>query len=185
MENENEDGASQNAEQQTIEQLEQAPEGETPEQKVERLENLNKQLFNRAKKAEGFEEVDGKWVKKPKPVAPAPTAPTQQNDALTGEDTIALMHASVHPDDIAEVKKFAKGTGLTVPQALKDKTLLTILGERNEERKTAEATSTRSPRTSSSVSGTDLLDKARAGETIPESNIDKLAEARMAAKRGK
>src|SRR3990167_10399824 len=47
------------------------------------LENTNRQLFERAKKAEGFVKVDGKWVKAPKPEEAVETA--QQLKDKTGE----------------------------------------------------------------------------------------------------
>ena len=162
------------------------PEGETPEQKAERLEGINKQLYARAKKAEGFELVEGNWVKKSKPAAPATAAPApSQEPTFTPKDTLALIEAKVSSEDFDEVVRVSKILGKPIAEALKDKTLKSILTERVEERRTANATHTGGGRRTSTVSGADLLEAARAGQDVPLDRVDDLAEARMASKKGK
>lgn len=57
--------------------------------KVVDLTDKNSKLFERAKKAEGFEKVDGKWVKAAKPVAPQETRPEPKTGEA--EDTTQLL----------------------------------------------------------------------------------------------
>ena len=52
----------------TEEETVENPEGETSEERLARLEEQNKKLFARAKKAEGYsQDSDGNWVKKEQP----------------------------------------------------------------------------------------------------------------------
>src|SRR6202012_723102 len=124
MANENEDVDSKNNEEAEEKEVDieedEAPEGETAEEKAERLENANKQLFERAKKAEGFEKVDGKWVKKAKPVVQPKTPPKAKEADLSTTDVYALMKADVAEEDIDEVKRAAKVLGVTVAEAIKN-----------------------------------------------------------------
>lgn len=158
------------------------PEGETAEEKAERLEGLNKQLFERAKKAEGFEQVDGKWVKKPKTVEVKPK-PTSKEPDLTTTDVYALMKADVPEEDIDEVKKAAKVLGISVVEALKDSVTKTILERRASLRKTAEATNTVTARPGTKkVSDDEILQEASKGNIPEKGSAD--AERLFWAKRG-
>jgi len=93
------------------------------QKKVEEYENTNRQLFERAKKAEGFVKVDGKWVKAPKPEEAIETK--NKLDATTGElsetqlDYLDLKGIT-HEEDIEIIQKVMKRTGQTVRQALAD-----------------------------------------------------------------
>jgi len=158
------------------------PEGETAEEKAERLEAQNKQLFERAKKAEGFEKVDGKWVKKTK-AAPAPAAaPVEPSNNLSTKDVLALTQAGVTADDFDEVERVAKILGKPILEALQDKTLKSILKERADERKTAEVTHTRGgARGTAKVSDADILAKAERGEVVDsEEGMQAIRRARQA-----
>lgn len=129
------------------------------------LEKKNKQLFERAKKAE---------------------AAVPKEDGITAKDTLALVGAGITiEEDIDEVVAFAGYRKVSVVEALKDKTLQSILTERKEERKTASASNTKSARGTSKATGADLIERARSGGEIPESDIDKLTEARIALKKAK
>lgn len=91
--------------------------------KATELEQTNKQLFERAKKAEGFVRVDGKWVKAPKPEEAVETA--NQLKAKTGElsetqlDYLDLKGVT-EQEDIDVIQKVMQRTGQTVRQALAD-----------------------------------------------------------------
>lgn len=185
MDKENEDVDSQNNEEEEKEleiEDDEAPEGETAEEKAERLESANKQLFERAKKAEGFEKVDGKWVKKAKPVVQTkPTAKAKEADLST--DLYALMKADVAEEDIDEVKRTAKALGVTVAEAIKDPITKTILERRVALRATADATNTRTVRPGTKkVTDEQVLEDLNAGK-IPEKG-SKEAEQLFWAKRG-
>lgn len=160
-----------------------APEGETAEEKVERLENANRQLFERTKKAEGFEKVDGKWVKKAKPLVQEKPATKQKEAELSTTDIYALMKANVAEEDIGEVRRTAKALGITVAEAIKDPITKGILERRVELRDTANATNTRSARPGTKkVTDEQVLEDLKAG-TIPEKG-SKEAEQLFWAKRG-
>lgn len=123
--------------------------------KAEELEQKNKQLFERAKKAEAT---------KPEPKEPA-------EGQLAPKDFLALTENKVSSEDFDEVVRVAKILNKPISEALKDKTLKSILSERADERKTAAATQTRSPRGTTSKSPDTILDNARKGN-LPEGDAD-------------
>lgn len=75
--------------------LDQAPAAETPEERVIRLEGLNKRLYARAKKAEGFiqDPTTGEWVKKT--VEPAKPDISEQR-----------QHTDIKPSDVLRSDEF-------------------------------------------------------------------------------
>jgi len=91
--------------------------------KADELEATNRQLFERANKAEGFVKVGDKWVKAPKPEEAVATS--EKLAATTGEltetqlDYLDLKGIS-NEDDIAIIQKVMQRTGQTVRQALAD-----------------------------------------------------------------
>lgn len=146
---------------------------------VEALKVKNKQLYARAKKAEGFVEVDGKWVKKPAE-AKAPL----QNLTLSVKDQAFLAKVDIHDDDFDEVLELAALKKISVREA--HEFMKPILDQRTEERKTAAATQTgRSARGSAKTSGEDLLKQAEKTGEFPETDagMRELAEARLARRR--
>jgi hypothetical protein len=147
---------------------------------VATLKEQNKKLFARAKKAEGFEFKDGKWVKpvvekKPEPKAEAPL------QELSAKDALLLAKADVDLEDVDEVVDFAKYRKITIAEALQNPTLKAILTDSQEKRKTALATQTSGPRKTTTPSLEALTEKAKKGE-LSESEIDKLVALRMEAK---
>lgn len=102
-------------------------EGDSPEMAA--LKEKNRQLFERAKKAEGFEKnADGKWVKKAKPAAPA--TPTKPQPAESGQapDLDKLLDEKLEKRELdsldisdelkQEVQAYARLKGMTVKKAL-------------------------------------------------------------------
>src|SRR5882757_499857 len=65
------------------------------------LEAKNKQLFERAKKAEGFTLVNGEWVKAPK------ATPKPKTDDLSGKDILALSTSGIIEDEDIDFLKDA------------------------------------------------------------------------------
>lgn len=140
MDNETETADSSNSETNDTEVV--AAEGETLDAaalKAERdeLAQTNRQLFERAKKAEGFVKVDGKWVKAPKPEEAIATA--QKLEAKTGElDETQLDYLDLkgitEDEDITVIQSVIKRTGQTVRQALKDDYVQTKLTANKEKR---------------------------------------------------
>lgn len=135
------------------------------------MNNFNKQLYARTKKAEGFEEKDGKWVKPgaaPKDDDEAASKTT--NRTLADADILYLGKADIHADDLQEVLDYAKNAKISVKQA--HEYLKPILDVRVEQRKTAETTNTGGgPRGNTKVSDETLLANASKG-IMPESDED-------------
>lgn len=135
---------------------------------VEDLKQKNKELFARAKKAEGFVLVDGEWVKKPKVEVKEEVKPKSED--LTTKDFLTLAKADVHEEDVDRVIKFAKDNNMDIAKALKDDDLIAILESRTEKRKSAEVTTTGTRRApTGKISDEKLLSDFAKGES-PEPN---------------
>lgn len=138
-----------------------------------------KRLFARAKKAEEL-------VKKLKASAPVkPNAAPSANGIPPVKDLIAL--SKVDPEDVDDVVEYAKFKNIPISQALKTNIVKTLLAEKAEERKTAQATSTGSQKRGNTVvSEEKLLERASSGD-MPENDADiqRLISARMLSKKGK
>ena len=89
-------------------------------EKVDELSGKNKQLFERAKKAEGFDKVDGKWVKTQKPEAkPEPPALTpQSNEPDYAKLAYLKAEGIAHPDDQKIVQDEATRLKLSLTDVL-------------------------------------------------------------------
>lgn len=176
-------GNTQNAE---IEEVQALEDNATDEQKAEyytKLEDRNKQLFARAKKAEGFEQVDGKWVKKTKPAENTtetkPDTTIIDTSKLSQADIITLARTDIADEDIPEVLKYAKMENISIAEALKSTIVKTILETKAEQRKVAEGTSTGGgKRGNAKVTDELLISNARAGK-LPESEEDMARLARL------
>lgn len=132
---------------------------------------------NRFLKKEGYEFKDGKWVKEVKE-APAPVNP---GGGMSYKDVVALNNSKVHEDDFSEVEEFAKFKGISIADALKSQTLKSILKDKEDERKTAEATNTGKARPSPAKADTSkIIEDAYAGK-LPEDPAE-LARAEHAEK---
>lgn len=174
METEIENDNSQNVEPETTDSSNSEPEAVEPEA-PERVEGetkdefteREKQYYARIKKL----EADLKKARE--------TAPTAVNvEGLSQTDLIFIAKADIHEDDISDVLRWAKNDGLTVKDAYAS--YKPILDTRAQERQTALATETRSPRGKKPESGAALIEKASRGELKPtEQNIRDLAKARF------
>lgn len=139
------------------------------EKKALELEEKNKKLYARLKK--GDEK-----------------APSSLDSSLSNKDILALAKSTVSDEDIDEVIDFAKFRKISVAEALQNKTMKTILGEREEERKTASATHVKGgARSASKTSGADILAKAERTGEVPDSEegLKALFQARLARKLGR
>lgn len=92
---------------------------------ADELDKSNKQLYSRAKKAEGFEQdKDGNWAKKPEPVKKVEKKPEskKQSDELDNTeriDKLTLKSEGVeHSDDIKMVLDEAKRLKLPVEEII-------------------------------------------------------------------
>lgn len=95
----------------------------------------------------------------------------KKQDGLTTLDVLALTKANIETEDIDEIVEFAQFKKITVAEALKHSTVKTILKEKEEERRTAQATQTRGgARGTAKVSGDEILSKAAKTGQVPDSD---------------
>lgn len=177
------------------EEFEKSLEGLSPEEATaKRVEFAEKQaddyrsklnIQNRLLEKEGFEFKDGGWVKKPE------ATQTQQqvqvnNPTLSPKDSV-LLAKSVDADDIDEVLDYANYRKISVADALKDTTLVSILKERQETRRTAQATQINSANRTSQRDTAESMLQAATQNQVPadDDGIQALAAARIAEKAAK
>ncbi len=142
---------------------------------------------------EETEEASTDWeaeAKKWKAIAKRHSKPKveeapQPANGLSPRDFLALKDSNITADDFDEVQDFAKYKGIPIAEALGHPTLKNILNDRAEERRTARATETKSPRGLAKTSSEDMLRKAESSGEVPETmeGMRALAEARMARRR--
>jgi len=155
-------------------------------EKLQKQQAQNQRLFERAKKAEGFEkQPDGTWVKVSKKPVEKPVDSVQPpQDSLI--DTLAFIDAKVtNKEDVEMVKDYAKFKNISVIEALNSAVVKSTLEDNFEKRQTASATNTGKTRTGKdSVSGESLLAKASKTGEIPDrdEDLDKMLEARYTPK---
>lgn len=140
--------------------------------KLAELESTNRQLFERAKKAEGFVKVDGKWVKAPKPEEAIQTA--QKLEAKTNElDETTLFSLELkgitEDEDIDVIRKVMQRAGLTVRQALKDDYVVEKLKANQAKREVQAATPSGTRRSGNTTDSFDAaLAKAESTGELPK-----------------
>jgi len=104
---------------------------------------------------------------------------------LSQTDLLTLVRADVADDDIQEVVDYATLKKITVKEALDSNVIKSMLAEKEEERKTAEATAIKQKRTGPTTpSGSDLLRQAESKGELPEDDegMKKLVESRFSKK---
>ena len=151
------------------------------------LQEKNKKLFERAKKAEAEakllkaerlkaeEEAKAKVVK---------TEPSEKQGGLTPKDLYALMEAKVPQDDIEVVSEYAAFKKTSVAEALKSSVIKSELADRAEQRQTAEATNTGTARRGSAKPTPEQVMANVSEGKLPE-DPEALAKARWAVKKAK
>lgn len=150
---------------------------------LSKLESLNKQLYVRTKKAEGFELIDGKWVKpEPKDEKPKPKE-SKNEDGLNQKDLITLMKSNIDEDDVEEVLNYAKFRNISVKDALESDVVKTLLNVKKEQRATAQATHTgTSAKSTTKLTDDELMINAKKG-ILPTNDEDMQRLARLSLKR--
>lgn len=149
---------------------------ETPETEVEQPQNDNptpEQIAEWRRKAEERDQLD---EKNKQLFARAKKAETK--DFLSPADIIALR--DVHEEDIETIQEWAKFKNMSLAEARKDATLATILATKAEERRTAQAAHVAGgARAATTPSASDILAKAERGD-LPDSDeeVALLAQAR-------
>lgn len=115
--------------------------------------------------------------------------PKEEKEAPKGDlpvnDIIYLSKVDIHEEDVNEVLTYSKKMGVTVKQA--HEFMKPILQVRAEQRKTDEATETKSPRKATQKDPESILQKAESTGEIPEGDAElrALIQARLNRKRGK
>lgn len=119
-----------------------------------------------------------------KKLTTTPTPKSEEKGNLSSKDIIAINRANIHEDDLDEIVDYAKYKKISIAEALKSSVITTLLNDKAEQRKTAEATNTRpASRSSTKVSDEDIVLKSEKGE-IPE-DPEVLARARWNLKKKK
>ena len=111
--------------------------------------------------------------------------PDASKPNMSTRDYIALVNAKINEEDIQEVEDYAKYKGISIADALKVGVVKSLLAEKEEMRKTAQATNVSNARRSSAqVSPETILAKARKGD-VPdgEDEIEKLVRSRKSYNR--
>jgi len=175
-----------NEEEQVIADTSEQPEGEIivlddiedSNDEVSKAQEYARNQKIRAERAEKeLKELKNKFSSKEE--TPAPSKNTGDFSQM---DFMALIKADVPEDDISEVADYAKLKGISISEALKSSVVKTILSERNEERKTAQATSTGPARKGATrPNGDTLIANAQRGQ-MPDSDAD--LDALIRARRG-
>ena len=112
---------------------------------------------------------------------------TAKEAGLSPKDYLALTEAKITSEDFDEVTGWANFKRMSIADAVKDKTLQTILRERAEERKTAEATQVKQTgRKNAAPTPETVVNKASQGN-LPDSDegIEELVRAEIAMKKEK
>lgn len=161
MEEEIMPSVAQTEEEVTPEVIEETDSNETVEESVD-------EVRERLQKAE--ELANNYKIRAEKAEKQAKTQPKVET-GLSSKDTIALINAKVHEDDVDDVIEYARFKKIPIGEALKSTVIKASLKEKEELRNTANATNTGRTRTpNSKVSGESLLDKAQKTGEIPESD---------------
>lgn len=178
-----------------IEEVEPLEEGEDDVEAIKaynaKITEQNKQLFARAKKAEGFvKDKDGKWVRETKPVVATTETKKEativaDTSKLSQKDLLTIARAEIEDEDIDDVVEYATLKKISVADALKSTIMKAILADKAEARKVAAGTSTGKTRRSNvAVSDEALMEKAAKGE-LPESDDDIRRLATLSLKKNK
>jgi LPS O-antigen subunit length determinant protein (WzzB/FepE family) len=152
----------------------------TPETVEENVDDVKAKLLKAEELANNYKIRAEKAEKLAKTIKVEAKPDTSKPVSMSTRDYIALVNNKINEEDIGEVEDYAKYRGISIAEALKSSVVKTLISEKEEIRKTAQATNTSNARRGSSqVSPETLLNKARKGE-VPESDEDimKLVRAR-------
>lgn len=133
-------------------------------QDVDKLKELNKKLYERAKKAES----EAKELKK-KSETPKPNIQNnaQEQKDMSSKDLYALMEHKVPSKHIDEVVKASKILGKSIPETLQDGFVQARLKTLAEEEQTANATNTGgSKRTAAKLTDEQIVQRYTEGKDV-------------------
>lgn len=158
---------------------------ETPKNDSEPVDELA-ELKKKADLAENYKIRAEKAEKEAKKLKESKKDSSSSKDelTLTTKDTLALINAKVSTDNFDTVVDWAKFKKIPISEALKDRTLQAVLREKEEEKITAEATTTRGvQRGIQKQTPEEIVSRASKGLlSDSDEDMDKLVEARMQLK---
>jgi hypothetical protein len=146
----------------------------------EDLEELKNRLAKAEELVNNYKIRAEKAEKRTEKTEVSKVAPKKQSD-LSTSDIIAISKANIEAEDVEDVLDYAKFKGISVMEALKSPVVKATLSQKDELRKTAQATNTgTSRRGSASITDGQLMANAEKG-IMPESDEDfkRLASLRM------
>lgn len=156
---------------------------ETPEEEVDWKAKAEEEKQSRLK---AEEVAENQKIRAEKAEKKAKDVRIEAKADLSSRDTIAIINARVHEDDVDEVLDYAKYKKISIAEALKSSFIKTSLAEKEELRNTAEATNTGRTRSGNSKqSGDALLSKAKKTGELPdrEEDLDTMLESRYTKKK--
>ncbi len=123
--------------------------------KFKNMSDGNKQLYSRAKKAEGFEFKDGEWVKKEitKPKEKSTEVKTDKKGLSYGQKALLRAEGIKRGKETELVEEIREESGKDLESVLDSKYFQASLKELREETKVKEATPSSSKRGTSSSKG--------------------------------
>lgn len=146
----------------------------------EDLEELKNRLAKAEELVNNYKIRAEKAEKRTEKTEVSKVAPKKQSD-LSAIDIIAISKANIEAEDVEDVLDYAKFKGISLAEALKSPVVKATLTQKEELRKTAQATSTgTSRRGSASITDSQLMANAEKG-IMPESDEDfkRLVSLRM------
>lgn len=150
------------------------PEVETEEETVETPEEESVDWKSEAEKAKELAEnykIRAEKAEKAEKKAKETVKESKTNVSL--KESLAILNAKVHEEDIDEVLDFAKYKGISVSEALRSPVIKNTLAQRAEERQTAEATSVGRVRSGNARSTPEsLYAKAQKTGELPDRDED-------------
>lgn len=147
----------------------------------ETVEDVKSKLAKAEELANNYKVRAERAEKKAKDFVPTESKVTGD---LSSKDIIAITRAGISDEDLDEVLDFAKYKKIPIVEALKNKTLKTLLKDNDEQRKTAAASNTGTARRGSvKVSDEEIVSRLDRGE-VPE-DPEVLAKARFNQRKNK
>lgn len=158
---------------------ESSTETETPTQEETLTPEEIAELKKKAELAENYKTRAEKAEKKLKQTP----ALKEEKIEITPKDYLALSENKITSENFDEVLNWARFKRVTVSEALKDKTLQTVLRDKESEMKSAAITNTRGTRGFKTETPEDIVSRAIKGEVgESDEDIQKLVEAEHAIK---
>lgn len=150
---------------------------ETPEETVEEI---------KARLAKAEELANNYKIRAEKAEKKAKDGEPQTTNTLSAVDLLAVSKAGIEPEDLDDIVEYAKFKNIPLHEALKSTVIKATLAEKNELRKSADATNTSSARRGNATVSDDrlLADAAKGDLPDSEDDLKRLIALRHKARRG-